>query len=140
MVSACAGKSMTLAAVRKRSVTAARAGAPCKGFRSGLLGHRRAASADVVTTYNPRMRILVANDDGYLAPGLAALVKACEGLGELDVVAPEQNASGTSNSLTLNRPLSTFTSASGIRVVNGTPSDCVHIALTGLLDHRPDLV
>src|SRR5690606_32543109 len=62
------------------------------------------------------------------------------GLGELDVVAPEQNASGTSNSLTLNRPLSTFTSASGIRVVNGTPSDCVHIALTGLLDHRPDLV
>ena len=52
------------------------------------------------------MRILIANDDGYLAPGLAALVKACEGLGELDVVAPEQNASGTSNSLTLNRGLS----------------------------------
>lgn len=94
----------------------------------------------MVTTYNPRMRILVANDDGYLAPGLAALVKACEGLGELDVVAPEQNASGTSNSLTLNRPLSVFTAANGIRVVNGTPSDCVHIALTGLLDRRPDLV
>ena len=55
------------------------------------------------------MRILIANDDGYLAPGLAALVKACEGLGEIDVVAPEQNASGTSNSLTLNRPLSAFT-------------------------------
>ncbi len=86
------------------------------------------------------MRILVANDDGYLAPGLAALVRACEGLGELDVVAPEQNASGTSNSLTLNRPLSIFTAANGIRYINGTPSDCVHIALTGLLDKRPDLV
>ena len=86
------------------------------------------------------MRILIANDDGYLAPGLAALVKACEGLGDLDVVAPEQNASGTSNSLTLNRPLSLYTAANGVRYVNGTPSDCVHVALTGLLEHRPDLV
>jgi len=86
------------------------------------------------------MRILVANDDGYLAPGLAALVKACEGLGELDVVAPEQNASGTSNSLTLTRPLSVYSASNGFRYINGTPSDCVHIALTGLLDHRPDLV
>jgi len=86
------------------------------------------------------MRILVANDDGYLAPGLAALVKACEGLGELDVIAPEQNASGTSNSLTLNRPLSVYTAGNGVRYVNGTPSDCVHVALTGLLEHRPDLV
>ncbi|CAG1017662.1 5'-nucleotidase [Burkholderiaceae bacterium] len=86
------------------------------------------------------MRILIANDDGYLAPGLAALVKACEGLGELDVVAPEQNASGTSNSLTLNRPLSVYTAVNGIRYINGTPSDCVHVALTGLLAHRPDLV
>jgi 5'-nucleotidase len=86
------------------------------------------------------MRILVANDDGYLAPGLAALIAACEGLGELDVVAPEQNASGTSNSLTLNRGLSVHTAANGVRYVNGTPSDCVHIALTGLLENRPDLV
>lgn len=86
------------------------------------------------------MRILVANDDGYLAPGLAALIAACEGLGELDVVAPEQNASGTSNSLTLNRGLSVATAANGVRYVNGTPSDCVHIALSGLLAHRPDLV
>ncbi len=86
------------------------------------------------------MRILIANDDGYLAPGLAALVEACSGLGELDVVAPEQNASGTSNSLTLNRPLSVYTAANGWRYVNGTPSDCVHVALTGLLDARPDLV
>ena len=86
------------------------------------------------------MRILIANDDGYLAPGLAALVKACEGLGELDVVAPEQNASGTSNSLTLNRGLSVYTAANGYRYINGTPSDCVHLALSGLLEHRPDLV
>jgi 5'-nucleotidase len=86
------------------------------------------------------MRILVANDDGYLAPGLAALVQACDGLGELDVVAPEQNASGTSNSLTLNRGLSVYTSASGHRYINGTPSDCVHLALSGLLERRPDLV
>ena len=86
------------------------------------------------------MRILISNDDGYLAPGLAALVAACEGLADLDVVAPEQNASGTSNSLTLQRPLSVFTAANGYRYINGTPSDCVHIALTGLLPHRPDLV
>jgi 5'-nucleotidase len=90
------------------------------------------------------MRILICNDDGYLAPGLAALVHACTGLGEIDVVAPEQNASGTSNALTLNRPLSVFEArgeqVQGFRVVNGTPSDCVHVALTGLLPHRPDLV
>jgi len=90
--------------------------------------------------YNPRMRILIANDDGYLAPGLAALVQACEGLGDIDVVAPEQNASGTSNSLTLHRPLSAFVAANGFRYINGTPSDCVHVALTGLLAKRPDLV
>ena len=86
------------------------------------------------------MRILIANDDGYLAPGLAALVKACDGLGELDVVAPEQNASGTSNSLTLGRPLSVHTAANGFLYINGTPSDCVHLALTGVLPKRPDLV
>ncbi len=86
------------------------------------------------------MRILIANDDGYLAPGLAALIEACQGLGEIDVVAPEQNASGTSNSLTLNRPLAVHQAANGIRFITGTPSDCVHVALTGLLPQRPDLV
>lgn len=86
------------------------------------------------------MRILIANDDGYLAPGLAALVKACDGLGDIDVIAPEQNASGTSNSLTLGRPLSVHTAANGFLYVNGTPSDCVHLALTGVLPKRPDLV
>ena len=92
----------------------------------------------------PCKRILIANDDGYLAPGLAALVEACAGLGEIDVVAPEQNASATSNALTLNRPLSVFEAkdgaASGFQVINGTPSDCVHVALTGLLAQRPALV
>ncbi len=90
------------------------------------------------------MRILIANDDGYLAPGLAALVRAVDGLGEVDVIAPEQNASGTSNALTLNRPLQVFDAAGGaqqgFRFVNGTPSDVVHVALTGLLPRRPDLV
>jgi 5'-nucleotidase len=90
------------------------------------------------------MRILIANDDGYFAAGLAALVQACQGLGEIDVFAPERNASGTSNSLTLSRPLNIFEprgqSVRGVRVVTGTPSDCVHLALTGALAERPDLV
>jgi 5'-nucleotidase len=86
------------------------------------------------------MRILIANDDGYLAPGLAALVHAMHGLGEIDVIAPEQNASGTSNSLSLHRPLSLYRGSNGFSYVNGTPSDCVHVALTGLLPQRPDLV
>lgn len=88
------------------------------------------------------MRILIANDDGYLAPGLAALVNACEGLGEIKVIAPEQNASGTSNSLSLHRPLSVHQGVNGFHFVNGTPSDCVHLALTAPLfeNWRPDLV
>jgi len=90
------------------------------------------------------MRILIANDDGYLAPGLAALAQAMHGLGEIEVIAPEQNASGTSNALTLNRPLQVFHAAGGaqqgFRFINGTPSDSVHVALTGLLGYRPDLV
>jgi len=86
------------------------------------------------------MRILVSNDDGYTAPGIEALYNALEGLGELTVVAPETNCSGASNSLTLDRPLSVRQAANGFYYVNGTPSDCVHIALTGLLDFRPDLV
>ena len=111
---------------------------PVSGRRSGDV--RVSSGAGGVSAYNASMRILIANDDGYLAPGLAALVKACEGLGQIDVIAPEQNASGTSNSLTLSRPLSVFTAANGHRYVNGTPSDCVHLALTGVLDYRPDLV
>lgn len=87
------------------------------------------------------MRILVSNDDGYNAPGLQALVDALAGLGELTVVAPETNHSGASNSLTLNRPLTVRTASNGFIYVNGTPSDCVHVALTGgLMEGRPDLV
>ena len=89
------------------------------------------------------MRILISNDDGYLAPGLAALVQAVQGLGQIEVIAPEQNASGTSNALTLSRPLQVFSAGAahpGVRFINGTPSDCVHVALTGLLGYRPDLV
>ena len=86
------------------------------------------------------MRILVSNDDGYLAPGLAALVEVIRPYGEVFVVAPEQNHSGASNSLTLSRPLSVQRANNGFFYINGTPTDCVHVALTGLLDHRPDLV
>jgi 5'-nucleotidase len=86
------------------------------------------------------MRILVANDDGYLAPGLDALVRVCREFGTVEVVAPEQNASGTSNALTLSRPLSVCTAPNGFHYINGTPSDCVHVALTGLMSERPDLV
>ena len=86
------------------------------------------------------MRILVTNDDGYNALGIEALCEALQGLGELTVVAPETNHSGASNSLTLNRPLSVRQAPNGFYFINGTPSDCVHVALTGLLDFRPDLV
>lgn len=86
------------------------------------------------------MRILIANDDGYLAPGITALVKACEGLGHVDVFAPERNASGTSNALSLHQPLSLHTASNGYRYVSGTPSDCVHLALTSGLIPKPDLV
>jgi 5'-nucleotidase len=86
------------------------------------------------------VRILVSNDDGYNAPGIEALVQGLKGLGEITVVAPETNSSGSSNSLSLRRPLSVRQAANGFYFVNGTPSDCVHIALTGLLDFRPDLL
>ena len=86
------------------------------------------------------MKILISNDDGYLAPGLLALVEAMSAIAEVVVVAPESNRSGASNALTLDKPLSVSCASNGFYYVNGTPSDCVHIALTGLLDYRPDLV
>ncbi len=86
------------------------------------------------------MRILVSNDDGYFSPGIKALAEAMKSLGDVIVVAPEQNHSGASNSLTLSRPLSVRETADGVRYVNGTPTDCVHIALTGLLELKPDIV
>ena len=86
------------------------------------------------------MRILLSNDDGYFAPGLQALANALDGLGEITVVAPEQNRSGASNSLTLDRPLLLKRSANGFYFVNGTPTDCVHLAVTGMLEHLPDII
>jgi 5'-nucleotidase len=86
------------------------------------------------------MRILISNDDGYFAPGIAALAESLRDLADIVVVAPERDRSGASNSLTLDRPLSVRTAASGYQYLNGTPTDCVHVAVTGMLDHRPDLV
>jgi 5'-nucleotidase len=86
------------------------------------------------------MKILVSNDDGYQAPGIVALYEAIKDLADVEVVAPELNNSAKSNALTLNAPLYVTTAANGFRYINGTPADCVHIALTGLLGYRPDLV
>ena len=86
------------------------------------------------------MRILVSNDDGYFSPGIAILAERLAALGEVTVVAPERDRSGASNSLTLDRPLMVRVAGNGFRYVNGTPTDCVHLALTGLLDAPPDLV
>lgn len=86
------------------------------------------------------MRILLSNDDGYFAPGLEALAAALAGLGEIVVVAPEQNRSGASNSLTLDRPLFLKKAANGFYFVNGTPTDCVHLAVTGMLEYLPDII
>jgi 5'-nucleotidase len=86
------------------------------------------------------MRILISNDDGYLAPGIQALAEALASVADVVVVAPDSNRSGASNSLSLDRPLSVNKAANGFYFVNGTPTDCVHVALTGLLDQRPDLV
>ncbi|OWW20891.1 5'/3'-nucleotidase SurE [Noviherbaspirillum denitrificans] len=86
------------------------------------------------------MKILVSNDDGYLAPGIIALAEALSPIADVVVVAPDSNRSGSSNSLTLDRPLSVQRAANGFYFVNGTPSDCVHVALTGGLSFKPDLI
>jgi 5'-nucleotidase len=86
------------------------------------------------------MRILLSNDDGYFAPGLAVLAEALSRVAEVTVVAPERDRSGASNSLTLDRPLVVRKSHLGFHYVNGTPTDCVHLAVTGLLDALPDMV
>ncbi len=86
------------------------------------------------------MRILLSNDDGYFAPGLAALAQALGNVAEVTVVAPERDRSGASNSLTLDRPLTLRKAASGFYYVNGTPTDCVHLAVTGWLPSLPDMV
>ncbi len=86
------------------------------------------------------MKILVSNDDGYFAPGITLLAEALRQLGEVTVFAPERDRSGSSNSLTLDRPLTVRRAPNGFFSVNGTPTDCVHIAVTGVLEFTPDIV
>lgn len=86
------------------------------------------------------MRILLSNDDGFQARGLNVLARALRTVAEVTVVAPERNRSGASNSLTLDQPLRVYQSDNGFYYVNGTPTDCVHLAITGLLDQEPDMV
>ncbi|MDR2113582.1 MAG: 5'/3'-nucleotidase SurE [Candidatus Accumulibacter sp.] len=86
------------------------------------------------------MRILLSNDDGYFAPGIEHLARALASVAEITVVAPERDRSGASNSLTLDRPLSLRQSENGFYYVNGTPTDCVHLAVTGMLEAMPDMV
>jgi 5'-nucleotidase len=86
------------------------------------------------------MKILLSNDDGYQSEGLATLALALSDLAELTIVAPDRNQSGASHSLTLETPLRVARTRDGIYYINGTPTDCVHVALTGLLEQEPDMV
>jgi 5'-nucleotidase len=88
----------------------------------------------------PLVKILLSNDDGYQSEGLATLALALADLAEITIVAPDRNQSGASHSLTLETPLRVGKTRDGIYYVNGTPTDCVHLAITGLLDHEPDMV
>ena len=86
------------------------------------------------------MRILLSNDDGYLAPGLKVLADAVGELADITVVAPDRNRSGASNSLTLATPLRVRQATNSFFYVDGTPTDCVHVAITGLMKKEPDMV
>ncbi|MGR9012555.1 MAG: 5'/3'-nucleotidase SurE [Gammaproteobacteria bacterium] len=86
------------------------------------------------------MHILLSNDDGYLAEGLIALADALREHAEISVVAPDRNRSAASNSLTLEMPLRAYAMDNGFIKVDGTPTDCVHLAITGLLGNEPDMV
>lgn len=86
------------------------------------------------------MKILISNDDGYRAEGLAKLAEALQTLAEITVVAPDRNRSGASNSLTLDVPLRVFPYDTNRFFVNGTPTDCVHLGISGLFDYEHDMV
>lgn len=86
------------------------------------------------------MHILISNDDGYLARGIRVLADALAEFATVTVVAPDRNRSGASNSLTLDSPLRVEQVSDNVYFVNGTPTDCVHVAITGLLDVEPDMV
>jgi 5'-nucleotidase len=86
------------------------------------------------------MNILISNDDGYQSRGIKALADALTAIAEVRVVAPDRDRSGASNSLTLDTPIRARTADNGYTSVDGTPTDCVHLAITGLLEHEPDMV
>jgi 5'-nucleotidase len=86
------------------------------------------------------MRVLVSNDDGVDAPGIRVLADRLAAVGEVTVVAPDRDRSGASNSLTLDAPIRVLPMGNGYFRVAGTPTDCVHLALAGLLEHEPDIV
>jgi len=90
--------------------------------------------------YSDCMHILLSNDDGYQAEGIICLHQALQAQADLTVVAPDRNRSGASNSLTLDSPLRASEKDNGFISVEGTPTDCVHLAITGLLDEEPDMV
>lgn len=109
-----------------------------------LINRQRPSPEDIALQWpieSPRrMKILISNDDGFRADGIVALHAALQAIADVEVVAPEHNNSAKSNALTLHTPLYVNRADNGFRYVNGTPADCVHIALTGLLGYRPDLV
>ena len=86
------------------------------------------------------MKFLLSNDDGYLAPGINELAHILSSIGEVVIVAPEENKSASSSSLTLKNPLTITEHKKNIYYINGTPTDCVHIALSGFLKFKPDMV
>ena len=86
------------------------------------------------------MNILISNDDGYQSRGIAALASALAAIAEIRVVAPDRDRSGASNSLTLDNPIRAREGDNGFTFVDGTPTDCVHLAMTGLLEQEPDMV
>jgi 5'-nucleotidase len=117
---------------------------PNERSRRGIIcADRGARHSTHVATEQARtapMRILLSNDDGYFAQGLEHLAAALAPHAEITVVAPERDRSGASNSLTLDRPLSVRRAPNGFLFVNGTPTDCVHLAVTGLLNELPDMI
>ena len=93
-----------------------------------------------MTAIRERMNLLISNDDGYQAPGIEALASALGDIACIHVVAPDRDRSGASNSLTLDTPIRARQGSNGFTFVDGTPTDCVHLAITGLLDIEPDMV
>lgn len=94
----------------------------------------------IILNTNHKTRILISNDDGVHSPGILALANALSEFAEIAVVAPDRDRSAASNSLTLDQPLRVAKQPNGFYAVNGTPTDSVHIAITGWLDYHPDMV